>query len=604
MDPKQHEIVEKLQAANNILVTVSANPSVDQLSACIGLTLLLNKLNKHATAVFSGDVPSTIDFLKPENTIEKNTDSLRDFIISLDKTKADKLRYKVEDKVVKIFITPYRTSLSGDDLEFSQGDFNIDVVLALGVQQQTDLDQAITSHGRILHDATVMAVNNAAAGELGSINWLDTNASSLCELVTRITKSFDKPLLDEQIATALLTGIVAETDRFRNDKTSASTMSASADLLAAGANQQLVAHELESEVDASTDTTTGSDGDDKGGDAGATDAEDKSSEEPAPPKSVDGMLEITHPEREPEPVAEIRQPAQTTPEPLGDEPPLSPEAGQSVSDAYSRPLVMDAPKLGGHLTANTMEEDDMPDLSMGLLSGSDQNQPLLSHDQSAEPASGPSMPPSNTDGQASGALDIAPTHTRPAAEAPQQETSLPEPQASSASWSEPVQQSSQSASVPISGPIVTPGAADSFTLPATPLSAPSPTLTEREEPAVDPRADQAQEVDKAREEVMKAISGQDDGVLPPIAALNAQPVDLGNHPDTNAAAPEPLPPNLPEQAPLSESPADQALTMPLPQSLTMSPAPTTSPTDASSNDPNAPPPVPPPIMPPTWPGKQ
>ena len=31
--------------------------------------------------------------------------SLRDFIVALDKSKADKLRYKVEDKFVKIFIT-------------------------------------------------------------------------------------------------------------------------------------------------------------------------------------------------------------------------------------------------------------------------------------------------------------------------------------------------------------------------------------------------------------------------------------------------------------------------------------------------------------------
>jgi nanoRNase/pAp phosphatase (c-di-AMP/oligoRNAs hydrolase) len=242
MDPKQQEILDKLKSSNNILVTVSANPSVDQLAACIGLTLLLNKLGKHATAVFSGDVPSTIEFLKPDDTLEKNTDSLRDFIISLDKAKADKLRYKVEDRIVKIFITPYRTSLSSDDLNFSQGDFNIDVVLTLGVHEQTDLDQAITAHGRILHDAVVMSINNTQNGELGSVNWQDTNASSLCELVTRLAKQFDKPLLDEQIATALLTGIVAETDRFRNDKTSASTMSASADLLAAGSNQQLDAH--------------------------------------------------------------------------------------------------------------------------------------------------------------------------------------------------------------------------------------------------------------------------------------------------------------------------------------------------------------------------
>src|ERR1019366_6443898 len=106
MDGQKQQIADSIKQANNILVTVSANPSVDQLAACISLTLALNKLKKHATAVFSGGIPSTIEFLQPEKTLEKNTDSLRDFIISLDKSKADKLRSKIEDKVVKIFITP------------------------------------------------------------------------------------------------------------------------------------------------------------------------------------------------------------------------------------------------------------------------------------------------------------------------------------------------------------------------------------------------------------------------------------------------------------------------------------------------------------------
>src|SRR3954471_23453809 len=100
MDQQKQQVVEKVKAANNVLVTVNTNPSVDQLAACIGLTLLLNKMQKHATAVFSGQVPSTLEFLQPEKTLETNTDSLRDFIICLDKNKADKLRYKVEDQVV------------------------------------------------------------------------------------------------------------------------------------------------------------------------------------------------------------------------------------------------------------------------------------------------------------------------------------------------------------------------------------------------------------------------------------------------------------------------------------------------------------------------
>src|SRR5437868_3628989 len=171
--PAKQQIVERVKQAENILVTVSKDPTVDQLAAAIGLTLHLNKKGKHATAVFSGKVPSTLEFLQPEKTLETNTDSLRDFIISLDKEKADKLRYKVEDKFVRIFITPYRTSLSEKDLVFSQGDFNVEVVMALGIKDRTQIDAAITAHGRILHDATVVSVNTGQANppDIGQINW-------------------------------------------------------------------------------------------------------------------------------------------------------------------------------------------------------------------------------------------------------------------------------------------------------------------------------------------------------------------------------------------------------------------------------------------------
>jgi nanoRNase/pAp phosphatase (c-di-AMP/oligoRNAs hydrolase) len=122
------QVVDRLRQATNLLVTVSKNPSVDQLAAAIGMTLFLNHIGKYASAVYSGSTPSTIEFLKPGVTLQKNTDSLRDFIIALDKSKADKLRYKVEDNYVKIFITPYKTSISEKDLEFTWGEFNVDVV--------------------------------------------------------------------------------------------------------------------------------------------------------------------------------------------------------------------------------------------------------------------------------------------------------------------------------------------------------------------------------------------------------------------------------------------------------------------------------------------
>lgn len=244
MEEQLANLSQKLKSANNVLITVPKNPNVDQLAAAIGLTLIVNKLGKHGSAVYSGSTPSTIGFLNPDETIEKSTDSLRDFIISLDRNKADKLRYKVEDDIVKIFITPYRTSISEADLVFSQGDFNVDLVVALGLTDQKDLDDAIVSHGRILHDAAIACVNIDQESNFGTINYLDKTASSLCELVYIITKGMIGTKMDGQTATALLTGVVAETERFSNEKTSSRVMTISGELISAGANQQLVASSL------------------------------------------------------------------------------------------------------------------------------------------------------------------------------------------------------------------------------------------------------------------------------------------------------------------------------------------------------------------------
>ena len=242
----KQQVIERIKSAENILVTVSTDPTVDQLAACIGTALMINRMDKRGTAIYSGKTPSTIEFLQPEKTIETNTDSLRDFIISLDKNKADKLRYKVEDKVVRIYITPYRTSIGEKDLQFTMGDYNVDLVLALGVKDKMHIDQVITAHGRILHDAPVISLNTgqAKSPDVGQINWQDTTASSLCEMMVSISEALGTGLIDNQIATAFLTGIVAETERFSNSKTTSKVMTMSAQLMAAGANQQLIATKL------------------------------------------------------------------------------------------------------------------------------------------------------------------------------------------------------------------------------------------------------------------------------------------------------------------------------------------------------------------------
>lgn len=588
MDTQKAQIIERLKQANNILVTVSANPTVDQLASAIGMTLLLNKLGKHATAVFSGQVPSVLEFLEPSKTIETNTDSLRDFIISLDKNKADKLRYKVEDDHVRIFITPYRTSISDKDLVFTQGDFNVEVVLALGITKQQDLDKAIAAHGRILHDATVIDISTAQVSGMGNMTLINPKASSLSEMLVDVGLALKPDVLDMQMATAFLTGIVAETNRFSNDKTTSQTMEVSSKLLAAGANQQLVATKLQPPKPPTPPPAPEPAKKPAGTPLPAAAEPAAMLPKPEPNKVAnDGSLTIDHgnkvdldnyelsEEDEQTKLEQIHIDDQghlktvaETSEDTGSSnghkviQPLSQgetttESAPSAESATA-PAPLEPPALGGTLTASGTDETEK---AIDPLSASAQpSEPLLSHDTT------PPVP----------ATDNTTTDTveqGPAADQVLSTNSLTDIERSVSS---PHLQQAASQTTETAAP--TDMATD------TP-SAPPIGLT----------------VDEARANVDSLTSVSPGQPLPPIEALGAQYVDLpGIGGTSQQTTPEPTN-SVSETPPIPPLPADQpAAPADLPASTDTPTVTPEVPPAPDVADPTAPPPVPPPMMPPSF----
>ncbi len=244
------EVIGKIREAKNILVALSSDPSVDEIAAAIGLSLYLDKLGKHVTAIYSGTTPNALEFLKPNETFESTADALQDFVIALDKEKADHLRYKIDGGFVKVYITPYKTRISENDLEFSYGDFNVDLVLALDVANGIDLDAALREHGRIMHDASIINISTSKPGKFGEIEWSDKSASSVSEMIAKLLYSVNSDVnIEKEEATAFLTGIVAATNRFSSASTTSETMQMASKLMKSGANQQLISQNITPDIE-------------------------------------------------------------------------------------------------------------------------------------------------------------------------------------------------------------------------------------------------------------------------------------------------------------------------------------------------------------------
>ena len=238
------QVAEKIKHGTNILIALSKDPNLDEISAAIALAIILDQQKKHVTAIYSGKTPNALEFLKPEETFQKDTSSLQDFIIALNKSKADHLTYQIDGDYVKIFITPYKGQVTKEDLEYSYGDYNVDLVIVFNVNAGSEIDSALSEYGRIMHDATAINITSGVPGHFADLEWSDPSKSSVCEMVYDLINVLDIDSISQEVATALLTGILSATERFANNRTKPTTMAVASKLMEAGADQQLISSNI------------------------------------------------------------------------------------------------------------------------------------------------------------------------------------------------------------------------------------------------------------------------------------------------------------------------------------------------------------------------
>ena len=238
------KVADKIQHATNILIALSKDPNVDEISAAIALAFVLDQQKKHVTAIYSGQTPNALEFLRPEETFQKDISSLQDFIIALNKSKADHLIYQVEGDYVKILITPYKGQIKKEDLEYSYSDYNVDLVIVFNVNSGSEIDSALSEYGRIMHDATAINITSSVPGRFADLEWSDPSKSSVCEMVYDLLSELEIDNTPQEVATALLTGILSATERFSNNRTKPTTMAVASKLMEAGADQQLISSNI------------------------------------------------------------------------------------------------------------------------------------------------------------------------------------------------------------------------------------------------------------------------------------------------------------------------------------------------------------------------
>jgi len=244
LNPKQ-QTIELLRGAQKILLVSHVNPDGDALGSLLALYWVLKKLGKEATAVTLDTVPAYFKFLNYQDVLQTSFSGTKDFVISVSTAhaKVDKLGYKnfPEENKLNIVITPTNGSFRPEDVTFQQGSYKFDLIIALDAPDLERLGSFYDQNAQLFYETPVINIDHHAGNDyFGKVNWVDLTATSTSEILVSLIESLarEKPLLDTDVATALLTGIIVDTGSFQNANTTPKSFTVAAQLVAAGARQQ------------------------------------------------------------------------------------------------------------------------------------------------------------------------------------------------------------------------------------------------------------------------------------------------------------------------------------------------------------------------------
>ncbi len=242
----KQQVFELIKKSKEILLVTREGASGDALGSMTALFLALEKMQKKVIMVNPSFVDEKHIFLPATSQIKKDIHEARDFIISINttRTKASKLSYKQTEKSLDIFITPEENSFEKKDVQTSLGKFRFDLIIILDAPDLESMGKLFERNAALFYEIPIINIDHHAANEyFGQVNLVNITFSSTSEVVLNLLESLGDDLIDENIATCLLCGIIEATQSFQVS-TTPKTLTAAATLISLGADQQKIIKNL------------------------------------------------------------------------------------------------------------------------------------------------------------------------------------------------------------------------------------------------------------------------------------------------------------------------------------------------------------------------
>ncbi len=246
----EEQIFKQIADSQNPLIVLPAERSGGSLATGLAFYLFLKKLNKKIKIVAdSGLTPNfgrQWSFLPAYNEIGEELKNLRKFVISVDisQSKVSQIKYTIEKNKLNFIVSPESGWLNPQDVSSFPSEFKYDLIIVLGAIDLEALGKIYDNNIEFFYKTTIINIDHHPGNEeFGQINFIDLNVVSTAEIIYYLCKNYQTELIDEDIATCLLAGIIADSKNFKTNNLTPRTLLATSQLIDLnGRREEIVNH--------------------------------------------------------------------------------------------------------------------------------------------------------------------------------------------------------------------------------------------------------------------------------------------------------------------------------------------------------------------------
>jgi nanoRNase/pAp phosphatase (c-di-AMP/oligoRNAs hydrolase) len=244
-----------IKKSNNILISFPINWNGDAISASLALFLFLKKIGKNveigAEQMRKTDnfkIPmESFKFLPSFSSIKNSLENLTKFIVSVDlkNAKVSQIKYVIENNKLNFIISPQDGFFTEEDISSNISGFKYDLIITIDSQDLESLGKIYDNNIEFFYKTPIINIDQSPENEeFGQLNILDLKAVSVTEIIFSLMNDYNKKLIDEDIATCLLTGIIFRTKSFKTPNITPRVLSITSRLIEIGARREEIVANL------------------------------------------------------------------------------------------------------------------------------------------------------------------------------------------------------------------------------------------------------------------------------------------------------------------------------------------------------------------------